>query len=239
MFDYYCRGFGFDCLELNSSFYHLPAARSMASLARRSPEGFSFMVKLYQAFTHNLAQASPEMFLHFWEGIAPLAESGKLEGVLAQFPPGFLPSSDTREWLGYLRAWFAPIPLFVEFRHRAWGTAENLAFLQQAGLGYCMVDMPRVSSLPSFLPWVTNGVGYVRLHGRNRLWYRPLSSRYEYHYHDGELRGLLASLEGITPRPSEVFIFFNNCHAGAAVRSAKRFRELAAAHATPALPGIH
>jgi len=239
MFDYYCRGFGFDCVEINSSFYHLPMAKCMASLVRRSPEHFSFMVKLYQAFTHNLAEASPEAFLHFRRGIAPLLDSGKLEGLLAQFPPAFLPSEDAREWLLYLREWFAPIPLFMDFRHRDWNTQDNLTFLQQEGLGYCFVDVPPVLPLPHFLPRVTNGVGYLRLHGRNRKWYRPQTSRYDYHYRERELRSVLTTLRGISPPPSHIFIFFNNCHAGAAVRSAKRFRELAAGHATPSLYGVH
>ena len=228
MFDYYCRGFGFDCLELNSSFYHLPSAKSMESLARRSPEGFHFVAKLNQAFTHNLAQCTPDLVRQFSQGIAPLAEAGKLSGLLAQFPSGFLPSAEAKEWLLYLRDRLLPHPIFYEFRHRLWSHPNVFTFLSQENLGYCIVDLPSVIPLPTFVPTVTNGVGYLRLHGRNREWYQPSTSRYDYSYSDRELGSFLNRIERITPSPGQFFIFFNNCHAGAAVRSAKRFRELAA-----------
>ena len=228
MFDYYCRGFGFDCLELNSSFYHLPSAKSMESLARRSPEGFRFVVKLNQAFTHNLAQCTPDVVRQFRQGIAPIAEAGKLSGLLAQFPSPFLPSREAREWLLYLRDRLLPYPIFFEFRNRHWSRTEVFAFLSQENLGYCIVDLPRVNPLPSFTPTVTNGMGYLRLHGRNPEWYYPSTSRYDYHYSDQELIGLLSQVKSASPTPDHFFIFCNNCHQGAAVRSAKRFRELAA-----------
>ena len=222
MFDYYCRNFGFDCVEINSTFYRLPAAKSMASLARRSPENFHFMVKLFNAFTHNLLRATPENFARFHHCLAPLAESGKLRGLLAQFPSAFLPNRQTRAWLRYLREKLAPFPLFVEFRHRRWENPETFAFLRKEEIGYCITDLPPVGSLPRFLPIATNGIAYLRLHGRNREWYRPATSRHDYQYSDHELRNILAGISGISPQPTEIFVFFNNCHAGTAVRSAKR-----------------
>lgn len=222
MFDYYCHNFGFDCVEINSSFYRPPAAKSMASLASRSPENFHFMVKVFHGFTHNLREATPKAFRTFHQGIAPLAQSGKLCGLLAQFPPAFMPGKESRDWLQYLRKRFAPFPLFIEFRHPHWGAPENFDFLKQEDFGYCMADLPDLDTLPSLAPAVTNGIAYVRFHGRNREWYRPTTSRYDYQYSDEELRSVLDKIGKISPPPSQAFIFFNNCHAGVAVRSAKR-----------------
>ncbi len=226
MFDYYCRRFGFDCLELNSSFYHPPSAKSLASLAGRSPAGFGFMVKLNQAFTHNRFLATPERFAQFHRALQPLAEAGKLRGLLAQFPPEFLPSRDTAGWLCRLRDEFAPYPLSVEFRHRKWDAPKMIQYLRAQGIGYCMTDLPRRAPLPTLVPAATTKTAYLRMHGRNQEWFRPTTSRYDYTYSDRELSGVIERLRQVSPMAGEAYVFFNNCYSGRAVRSAKRFQEL-------------
>lgn len=226
MFDYYCRNFGFDSVEINSSFYTMPAAKSMASLARRSPDAFTFMIKAYQAFSHNLGEATQVAFDRFRRGIAPLIESGKARGVLAQFPSSFLPTRRTAQWLKRLRDEFLPLPLFVEFRHRVWDHPKVYDYLQKESIGYCMTDLPDVPPLPRLQPVVTNGTAYVRMHGRNPEWYHPTTSRYDYAYSDTELSTSIAVIEGLSSIPDDVFFFFNNCHGAGAVRSGKRLREL-------------
>jgi uncharacterized protein YecE (DUF72 family) len=239
MFDYYCRRLGFDCLELNSTFYHFLSPKRLESLARRSPEKFRFTVKIHHAFTHNSTEAPPEIFRRFLRGIAPLAEAGKLSGLLAQFPPSFPPGKRSREWLLRLRGRLAPFPLFLEFRNKIWAAHETLAFLRKENIGWCMSDLPALSYLPPFIPAATNGTGYIRLHGRNRNWFRPEASRYDYHYSDAELRSLLKRVSGIPPTVSQVFLFCNNCHGGAAVRSANRCRELLGNFFPVSLPGLN
>ena len=226
MFDYYCRHFGFDCVEVNSSFYNIPGAKTMASLAVRSPASFRFMVKVNQAFTHNRWQLTPEHYKQFLAAVQPLVEAAKLKGLLAQFPPDFLPTTENTAWLRHLKDAFAPYPLYVEFRHRKWDAPRVVKQLALDGLGYCITDVPRLADLPTFVPAVTTGTAYLRLHGRNREWYRPSTSRYDYHYTDHELQGLLARLTGLSPSAGEAYIFFNNCHCGQAVRSGMRFQEL-------------
>src|SRR5574340_1181592 len=108
MFDYYCRHFGFDCVELNGTFYHMPSEKGVATLARRSPTGFGFMVKLNQAFTHNRFGATPERFQQFLGAVHPLADAGKLKGLLAQFPQDFRPTREAAAWLRRLKEAFEP-----------------------------------------------------------------------------------------------------------------------------------
>jgi uncharacterized protein YecE (DUF72 family) len=226
MFGYYCRRLGFDCVELNGSFYHMPSAKSLASLAQRSPEGFGFMVKVNQAFTHNRFAATGERFRQFVGALQPLAETGKLRGLLAQFPPDFLPSPKAVAWLRHLRDGFAPWPVFMEFRHRGWDPPKVIQELRKEDVGYCITDLPKLPPLPTFVPAATTKTAYVRMHGRNREWRRPSTSRYDYSYSDFELTGIIARLRSITPSPGEAYVFFNNCYSGRAVRSAKRFQEL-------------
>lgn len=226
MLPYYCRELGFDCVELNGSFYHMPSEKSLATLAARTPEGFGFMVKVNQAFTHNRFQANTARFQEFLSALRPLAEAGKLRGLLAQFPPDFLPTLQTTAWLRRLRDRFAPYPLYLEFRHRKWDAPRVIQHLRKEKLGYCITDLPRLPTLPTFVPAATTGAAYLRLHGRNPEWRKPTTSRYDYHYSDFELSGIIARLRSITPSPGEAYVFFNNCYSGRAVRSAKRFQEL-------------
>jgi uncharacterized protein YecE (DUF72 family) len=181
---------------------------------------------LNQAFTHNRFVATLEHFQQFAGALQPLADAGKLRGLLAQFPPEFLPSGGTVGWLGRLRDQFAPYPLFVEFRHRKWDAPRVIQQLRTEGLGYCMTDLPRRSTLPTLVPAATTRTGYLRMHGRNPEWYHPFTSRYDYAYSDTELSGVIARLRQVSPMAGEAFVFFNNCHAGWAVHSAKRFQEL-------------
>jgi len=46
----------FDTVEINSTFYGVPTAKTTAGWADRTPPGFEFSLKLFQKFTH------PEMF---------------------------------------------------------------------------------------------------------------------------------------------------------------------------------
>src|SRR5258708_9687143 len=86
----------FDTVEVNSSFYGVPAVQTTKAWAARTPKDFEFALKLYQKFTH------PEMFLEatgkdpadldrkdadeFRAAIDPLAHAGELRPLLAQFP---------------------------------------------------------------------------------------------------------------------------------------------------------
>src|SRR5687767_9795368 len=47
----------FDTVEVNSTFYRVPAIKTTTDWAKRTPKDFEFSLKLFQKFTH------PEMFL--------------------------------------------------------------------------------------------------------------------------------------------------------------------------------
>ena len=77
----------FQAVEINSSFYRPLAAHVAAGWAHNTPPGFRFTAKLYQKFTHpkmyqeatgEEADVRADDVARFQEGIAPLAEAGKL-----------------------------------------------------------------------------------------------------------------------------------------------------------------
>ena len=83
--EYYGRYF--NSVEVNSSFYHPPEAGIVRKWLQRVPDDFSFVIKLWQKFTHpgmyeaatgKPAVLSLEDVMTFQRGIEPLVESGKL-----------------------------------------------------------------------------------------------------------------------------------------------------------------
>jgi len=232
MLSYYINEFKFNTVEINYTYYHQPSAKTMASLAQKTPEGFDFTVKLFGGITHEPFRSGiPEhvdtsLSAQFTEGIAPLKESGKLGCVLAQFPPGMPYTPKTWNYLLSLKESFHDVPLVFEFRNRAWASNETFERLREADIGFCAVDCPPLESLMPLIPEVTSKIAYLRLHGRNPNWFKEPFRRYDYVYTTEELEQLLGTIREMASRSDKMYIAFNNCHAGAALRNAKALQEM-------------
>lgn len=57
-------------------------------------------------------------------------------------------------------------------------------------------------------------------------WYAGKKGRYDYHYGDAELRGLLDDWREVEGRVDKVYTMFNNCHRGQAAQNAEVFRRI-------------
>lgn len=161
---YYARQFG--CVEVNSTYYGMPQAAAMERMQARTPDGFRFIVKLHQSMTHHGAD-DPAHYRKFMAALAPLQAAGKYHGLLAQFPWAFRRDDRSKAHLERLREHLSGEPLWVEFRHDSWMHPKLAAWLSDHELGYCCVDEPALPGLVPPVTHVTNGVGYVRFHGRN------------------------------------------------------------------------
>ena len=214
----------FDTVELNFTYYRMPNARTLTSIADRTPEGFAFWVKANQETTHkhnrNVAPA-------FIDALAPLREAGKLAGVLMQFPQSFHRTLDNRHYLAAALDDFADVPVAVEFRHRSWQTPATDAGLTDRNVALVVPDAPDIDSLFSHDPVATAGTAYLRLHSRDPgKWYAGAAERYDYAYSDDELTDLLRKWQPIAELAEKVFVYFNNCHAAQAAENAETFRRL-------------
>lgn len=217
----------FDCVEINSTYYGLPKRQTVARWARQTPAGFAFHVKLHADSTHKRATEGTEIS-ELLDVLQPLMDESKLAGLLAQFPASFRAGDEEREYIRKLRQQVGNLPLFMEFRHSTWDTTRAIDFCRDEGLGWVAVDLPSIRGLPRARAAVTGPVAYVRLHGRNtKTWYnQQLGDRYDWDYTDEELRGWLPRLATMTERADETYLFFNNCHAGQAVKNAVIMKEL-------------
>ncbi len=223
---FYERELRFDCVEINSTYYALVSDKSFAGMEKKTGPGFEFVVKGYRGITHDpfdtrlgANRPSEKDALgnvdKFCYSIRPLKDKGKLGGVLLQFPVFFEPSAGSHRYLTNCKQRFGDTPLIIEFRNRAWAKPETFGFLKENGLGYCVVDEPKLPRLMPFVNEVTSDNAYLRLHGRNPNWFNaPMEERYNYLYTDSELEGFLPELKKMDASAKKTFVFFNNCHQG-------------------------
>jgi len=212
----------FNTVEINSSFYRPPDPGYVYNWVRRVPAGFLFAVKLWQKFTHPkmykeatgedaaISRQDVDMFSRCLE---PLARSGKLGALLAQFPPSFKKDDSGRQILGAVANAFGQYPLTVELRHRSWsddaGTAE---LLRESNIAWVQIDEPKFgSSVAAEVP-VTADIAYFRFHGRNakEWWTGDSETRYRYLYSADEINELAERVKAAAGEARTLFAFFNN-----------------------------
>lgn len=226
----------FRAVELDFTYYRMPSAATLGSMAKRTPPGFEFCVKAFRGMTHEPPEQPGDLaglFYQFVDALRPLRDDGKLGCVLLQFPWSF-------RWgaagLGYLEACadlLRGIPTVVEFRNSGWMAepvrARVLGRLREIGLGFCAVDEPRLRGLMPPLAAATTDTGYVRFHGRNaaKWWKHDMASeRYDYLYTEDELREWTGRIEQLARETVKTYVFFNNCHAGHAATNAAMMASL-------------
>lgn len=216
----------FDTVEIDSSYYGIPKASTLAAMAAKTPAGFLFCVKAFQGMTHS-REDNAAVFRQFIEALAPWIEQARLGCVLAQFPSSFRNISSNRDYLCLLRERMGDVPTVVEFRHRDWITHGTLDLLRAQGLGFCCVDQPRFESLVPPLAAATSRIAYVRFHGRNAAkWWRHEHAweRYDYRYSAEELAPWIPRIEQLAAESEVVFVYANNHWMGQAIDTARQLR---------------
>jgi len=218
----------FSSLEINSTYYAIPRSGILKRMADITPERFQFVVKLPGEITHKRdGDFSP--FRQFTERIDEILQAGKLSGLLAQFPFSFKRDGDSDEYIRFMRENLpSDIPLFVEFRHKSWDTEEAVKFVDYLGLGWVSPDEPDIPELMSRRVMATGDTGYVRLHSRDKgkWWSNGGRLRYDYDYDCAELGEIIGRIDALPATITRVFVFFNNCHGGSAVRNALAMKEM-------------
>jgi uncharacterized protein YecE (DUF72 family) len=226
----------FDTVEVNSTFYRVPAQDAVRKWAERTPKGFEFSLKLFQKFTH------PEMFAKatgddpsrlgqadvdaFRAAIDPLATAGKLGALLAQFPASFKSDAASRGYLDWLLRAFAGYSLAVELRHRSWSEDPKtmLSLLGEHGAALAQIDEPKFrTSIRQDLLANTRTFYYLRLHGRNAAqWWKHDASedRYNYLYTPEELEPFSAAAAAAARDVKKAYLYANNHFSAKSVANA-------------------
>jgi len=229
----------FDTVEINSTFYGVPAAATTKRWAERTPAGFEFSLKLFQKFTH------PEMFHKsygasgqdaldlgkkdvdaFRRAIEPLASAGKLGALLAQFPASFTNEPDTRGYLEWVLERFRDYNVAVELRHRSWSDdpLPTLDLLETFGAAWTQIDEPKFkTSIRQTLRPNVRSFYYLRLHGRNaaQWWTHEKSEdRYNYLYSPDELEPFAEAADEASRDVKKAYVYANNHFSAKSVANA-------------------
>lgn len=171
------------------------------------------------------------------EETAPLAEAGKLGAYLVQLTPAFSPARHELAELDGLIDALRPHRVAVELRNRNWAAQERLDdtlnWFADAAVAFVDVDAPaddHFSIMPSGLDAVTtDGLAYLRLHGRNADGYlkgKSVAERFGWRYDDSELEEVAGRVKGLAEQAREVHVAFNNNRGDDAPTAAQRFRAL-------------
>jgi len=234
MLSFYEKELGFNALEVNFTYYTLPSQKSFSAMSQKTSGHFEFVVKSFKGMTHEIRSKETgemidnrETFKKFRYSLAPLIGEGKLASVLAQFPYGFFPNRENFDYLARFKEEMGDVPLVFEFRNRTWMKEGTFEFLSKNGVGFCIVDEPKLPKLMPYIPRTTSEIGYFRFHGRNPNWFNvPTSVRYDYLYSEEELKEFVPDIKDISKKTAKTFVFFNNCHAGSAAKNAAQMAKL-------------
>jgi len=167
----------------------------------------------------------------FLRGIEPLADSGKLGALLAQFPPSFKNGDREREYLSHLLHSLATYRVAVELRHKTWSDdlEQTLGLLNTFKAAWVQIDEPkfRLSIRQNYLPNI-RGFYYLRLHGRNaKQWWRHDKSedRYNYLYSADELREFSDTVDAARHIVKKAYLYANNHFSAQSVANATTIKQ--------------
>jgi uncharacterized protein YecE (DUF72 family) len=239
----------FPVVEVDSTYYGLPSERNSLLWAERTPDGFRFDVKAFSLLTGHPTRSAAlppglrdrprdpglldETWARFSGALEPLRRTGRLGGVLFQFPPWFAPGARSEAFLEECAARTAGWPVAVEFRHPEWwrGARADVTtgLLTGHGMAAVGVDMAQTlaSSIPPVVPVTSPRLAVVRFHGRSTAWGSgSKEDRFRHEYTADELRSWVPRLRETAERVDELHVLFNNCCGDAAVRAAETMRGL-------------
>lgn len=158
----------FDTVEVDSTFYATPAAKTVRGWAERTPAHFKFALKMPQEITHeHRLRDSEDATAVFFDRARELGP--KLGPVLIQlgpdFPPGELPAL-----AGFLPRLPTDVQVAIEFRQRGWIHDGILALLAEHNVALALSDgrwIPRKTML-ALAERPTADFVYIRWMGPNR-----------------------------------------------------------------------
>ncbi len=185
----------FSTVEINLTFYRLPAAKMVEGWRDKAPAGFVYAAKGSRFITHmkKLVDAG-EALDGFFDRIRPLQR--RIGVILWQLPPMFHKDA------GKLDAFLSQLPRAyhhaVEFRHGSWLDEEIFETLHRHGAAHVSVSsqlMPRNLT-------VTADLVYIRFHG--------LTGGAAHDYTREELAPWVEHIRAQAAKGKTVYAYFNN-----------------------------
>jgi len=212
-FNYYATLF--DCVEINTSFYHLPKEQTVINWAAKAPPGFLFTPKLSRYITHMKKLRDVEEPLErFFTVFTPLDHL--MGPVLVQLPPRLTFHYDAAEaFFHLLRTRYKQHDYVLEVRHDSWLSDECLVLMTRYGIGLVVAQSGGVFP---YSEAITGSNVYLRFHGPADL--------YASAYPDDMLDAYAQKMRQWTAEGYTTWAFFNNDIHGHAFRDAQRLKAM-------------
>lgn len=206
----------FDSVEINYSFYRLPAEEACESWYSQTPDHFRFAVKASRYLTHVKRLRGVEEPWNKFVGRVELLRN-KLGPVLLQFPRHFEASEANLDsldrFLNMARRRNPAQQLAFEFRERSCHGQAMCSLLKQYDAALVTAHSTRYPVADSEM---TASFAYFRFHGPREMFASSYSS--------AELAGWAAQIRRLAER-SDVYAFFNNDSGGHAPPNALALKE--------------
>jgi len=224
----------FDTVEVDSTFYRIPALSTVKGWYAKTPPGFLFAAKVPQVITHEkVLQDCEAEFGEFLKTMDSLGE--KLGPLLFQFgyfnKKAFLGVND---FLARLVPFLKKLPkgyrFAVEIRNKNWLAPQFVEALRARGVALALVDqvwMPRPAQWFEKFDPITADFTYVRWLGdrkgieeQTKTWDKIIVDRH------AELSEWVEVLKTVHKRKIQILAFANNHFAGFGPGTIEQFREL-------------
>ena len=212
-------------VEVNTSFYGLPAPSTLVQWVESVPPGFTFSLKAPRLITHErrLVDCRQESlaFLDVLRSLGSTAAPG-----LLQFPPSFTRAREGRilaHYLDWLAGELDGLPLAVEVRSADLMTPAFARFLAERGMALVVVE--RVGTDDFFAAWEESAAPYLflRLIGNDA---EPLPNDRELQRpQDDILDRWAARIAALLDRGAPVYCYIHNPLEGHSSATVHRLRE--------------
>jgi uncharacterized protein YecE (DUF72 family) len=192
-------------IEINSSFYKLPQAKTVQRWANEAPHDFRFTFKLWKEITHQKNLIFKAEDVRRFKAAIELPDARK-GCILVQFPPSMQSSakSQLQELLLVLgNDW----QIAVEFRHNSWYNDAVFEMLFKANATMVIQDFPKTATP---IELTSDDFVYLRFHGP--------SGNYKGSYSDSFLYEYAMYINEWRQDGRIVYCYFNNT-AGAALEN--------------------
>ena len=201
----------FDTVEINATFYRLPAVSTVDQWAAQAPPGFCYSVKVGQFGSHRRKLREPGTWLpNHLERVRRLGPT--LGPNLVQLPPRW--RRDVPRLDAFLAAAPRSLRWAVELRDASWLHDDVFETLERHGAALCVHD------LLADHPWErTTHWTYLRFHGP-----RALTAPYHGRYTGRRLWRVADRLADWLDEGTDVHAYFNNDWHGDAVHDARWLR---------------
>ncbi len=193
----------FNSIEINSSFYKIPQATTIAKWATLVPENFKFTFKLWQGITHNKGLTfNKEELSAFFKSINAVKE--KAGCLLIQFPPslGIEYFAQLEQLLSSIKEINTTSQVWkvaVEFRNKSWYQVKVYDIINSCAAAIVIQDIPK-SATPHFNH--SSDFMYIRFHGP--------TGNYRDSYSEEFLDEYAAYIREWIEDGKTVFVYFNN-----------------------------